>query len=279
MRFFLGSLALDVPDVPEGVRIQQFDGVFLRPVLPVTEKATVRIIGSEVLTIPANAVPLSLYVKTWTERGAECRAYMNREECRYISRLDGNDVTVQVRKSYLDTFWAEFRPWFCIHLEELCLNNQALILHSASIEYRGGGVIFTAPSGTGKTTQTDLWHEHLKDVTDINGDRTLLQRTGEGWFACGFPLYGSVLRCEQKARPIKAIVIVRQGPENQVQELSPVERAALLYSECTIPSTERYASLAMDLLTDLVQTVRVVRYVCNMEPDAVTVLHRYLYGG
>lgn len=103
------------------------------------------------------------------------------------------------------------------------------------------------------------------------------KKTDKGYMACGFPLYGSVLRCEQKAKPIEAIVIIRQGKKNEVHELSLHEKVSLIYSECTLPNIESYVSMAMDLVIDLVQNVKIILYYCNMEKEAVEILYRYLY--
>ncbi len=277
MQFFIGSLALELPDLQENTRLQQFDAVFLRPVLSVAKQVMVQFQPVTAVKIPTEAIQIDNNLKAWEEPGRMCRAYRNRVGWSCVSRRAGDTVVIQVAETHLEEFQKAFRPWFHVHLEEYCLENQAVILHSASIEYQGKGILFTAPSGTGKTTQTDLWHQYLEGVTDINADRTLLQKTEQGWLACGFPLYGGVLRCEQKAKPIEAIVILRQGKENRVEELSPAEKVSLLYSESTVSSTREYVSLAFNLLSDLIQEVRVIRYVCNMEEGAVRVLHRYLY--
>jgi hypothetical protein len=65
---------------------------------------------------------------------------------------------------------------------------------SASIIWQGKAILFTAPSGTGKTTQTDLWHCFREGVEDLNADWTLLQKTADGWYGCGFPVFGSTGR-------------------------------------------------------------------------------------
>lgn len=131
---------------------------------------------------------------------------------------------------------------------------------------------------TGKTIQTDLWHTYREGVTDINGDRMVLQWTEKGWYACGFPIYGGVIRCEQKAKPVKAVVIIRQGETDRIQELSTAEKVALLYSQMTVPTADGDCVLkAMDLIEELVSQVKVALLFCTMEESAVRVLHQYLY--
>lgn len=157
--------------------------------------------------------------------------------------------------------------------------NQALTLHSASIIYQGEAILFTAPSNTGKTTQTDLWHRYREGVSDLNGDRTVLQQTDDGWYACGFPIYGSLVRCAQAAVPIRAIVVIRQADTDTIRELSTTEKVLYLYSECTVmrayPEDVRDT---MNLLERMTAEVTVLKMDCTMERSAVDILHRYLYG-
>ncbi len=49
-------------------------------------------------------------------------------------------------------------------------------MHGAVVSWKQEGYIFTAPSGTGKTTHVRLWKEHLgPDVEIINGDKPVLE--------------------------------------------------------------------------------------------------------
>lgn len=202
-------------------------------------------------------------------------------DCELISyRKSCGNVELYVKNEWWKKNGRSFRPWFYMHMEELLIENHALLLHSASIIYRESAILFTAPSGTGKTTQTDLWHRYLKDVKDLNGDRTVIQYTGDRWYGCGFPVFGSTVRCQQEAAPLKAIIVVRRGTENIISELSPAKKALLLYSEITVPSFRKvYTEMAMQLIEKLVLEIPILLYSCTMDEDAVTILHQYLYGG
>lgn len=277
--FYIGTLEL-IFELESELKLSQLDGLFLHPVLSVSKQAAVRMLTEDALAFPEGEAYENESLKIWKNGQSEVRAYKSAGDWNCMSCLtpDGN-VTIRVKRSQWETFLRGFRPWFNIHLEELLLQNHALLLHSASIEYRGEGILFTAPSGTGKTTQTDLWHTYREGVTDINGDRTVLQWTEEGWYACGFPIYGGVVRCEQKAKPVKTVVIIRQGENDRIQEISAAKKAALLYSQMTVPVADGgYVVKAMDLIENLVNQVRVVLYFCTMKESAVQILHRYLYG-
>lgn len=277
-RFYIGSLELCYS---KGIfaTLQQYDGKFREKVLPVNQKVIIDIVEIEELPIPEYEGKNFGIGTVWQNNDCEIRLYSEYEEEPYLMSVKrNNQITIWAKKSGWLKHRYQFRPWFNIHLEQLLLQNNALILHSASIIVKGKAIIFTAPSGTGKTTQTNLWHKYMDKVEDLNGDRTLLQKMGQKWFACGFPLYGGVLRCEQKAVPIAGIVIIRQGKEDKVKELSIIKKVSLLYSEITVPAIESFAvNRVMDLVEDLVKNITVIQLDCTMKKDAVTVLKQRLF--
>lgn len=268
--------------------IRQWKERFTYPVLPAPYEKEIQIHIVDHLPSPGgmeHRVPGMVIYETDTE---EWRIY-GISEREAVEDFIPEIVSCYSHHDQVDVFinqdwWKEnhkrFCPWFYIHLEELLLENQALILHSASITHKDHALLFTAPGGTGKTTQTDLWHRYLEDVEDLNGDRTLLQCTPNGWYACGFPICGSSGRCEQKTTPIRAVIILRQGTEDKIYELSPAQKTALLYSEVTVPHFQRTSiERTLELLEDFIREIPVFLYSCTMQESAVTTLHHYLYGG
>ncbi len=218
----------------------------------------------------------------WRDANGEHRLYRDGDRAPMLASclsVAGDWVQIDALRNAREQILKDFRPWFQIHLERLLLWNSALVLHSASIIYQGEAILFTAPSGTGKTTQTDLWHQFREGVSDLNGDRTVLQRTEKGWYGCGFPIYGGTVRCTQASAPIRAIVVIRQADTDAIRELSAMEKVLYLYSECTVMrSYSEDVKDAMNLLETLAAELTVIKMDCTMKRSAVDVLHRYLYG-
>lgn len=274
-RFYIGSLELCYPQGMPGP-LQLLDSRFRTRILPVTSSATVEIQPTDSIALPKSRPVDCLDWIEWNEPGRQTRFYKDPQPY-LISTREGSHVTIRAEKTCWEKRKEEFRPWFNVHMENLLLENQALILHSASIIVDGRAIAFSAPSGTGKTTQTDLWHKYAQNVEDLNGDRTLLQKTENGWLACGFPVYGSVKRCEQRAVPIEAIVVTRRGPVDWVRELSAAQKMGYLYTQITVPSgTPESAGQAMNLVEDFIRNNRVIMLECTMERSAVDVLREYL---
>ena len=169
--------------------------------------------------------------------------------------------------------------WSLLHLENHLLDTGGLILHCCYLMQGGEAILFTAPSGIGKTTQGKLW-EQIYGAEIINGDRAVLQRDPEGWLAMGYPFHGSAPECRNESYPVKAIAIVQQAEGDWVEEVSPAEAAILLYEGITVNVWDKEKSMqALDLLQELIADVPIVRLHCTMGESAAKTLHNYLYGG
>lgn len=168
------------------------------------------------------------------------------------------------------------RIWNLIHMEALLLQADALILHCSYLLYDGKAILFSAPSGTGKTTQAKLW-EKLYPAKIINGDKAILQKKDGTWYACGYPFHGSADECLNEQYPIGTVVVVRQSPEDRIEPMGPMQRLQALYSETTVNVWNRAAvDRTLDLIGDLAASVEVVRQHCTMRDEACRTLHRYL---
>lgn len=165
-----------------------------------------------------------------------------------------------------------------LNLEKHLLKHEALVLHSSFIEYEGKAILFTAPSGTGKSTQANLWKKY-EGTEIINGDRSIVHRTAPGVFQMhGLPFCGSSQIHVNKEMPLGAIVFIEQHPTNIVEPMSPAHAFGKLYREMSINSWNREAvEKGMQVIENLVASIPMVHLKCNMEQDAVNTLKNYLH--
>lgn len=158
-------------------------------------------------------------------------------------------------------------------LEKVLIDYEAFILHSSFIKYNGDGILFTAPSGTGKSTQANLWKKYMKSEI-INGDRTVLRKRNNKWYGYGFPYSGSSEFCKNDNAKIKAIVILEQSSTNSIRRCSLNESTKRILGEITVNYWNRnFVNKVIDLLLDLIQNVDVYVLSCRKDEGAVTILH------
>lgn len=161
-------------------------------------------------------------------------------------------------------------------LEKVVLRKEQLILHSAYMCRDGKAVLFSAPSETGKSTQANLW-EKYRGTRTINGDRSLLVKEADGWYAHGWAICGSSEICHNEAYPIQTIVMLHQAKENEIQRLGVLDAVKKLMSQITINMwNSEFQMQALDLIQDIVMNVPVYELGCNISEDAVKCLEQVL---
>lgn len=223
------------------------------------------------------------FARIWKQKGEEIRAFdasfYPGHPAYAVTRRRGEELRIAFTDNINILNNPNMQLWNLLQLENFLLETEGIVLHCCYTMYREEAILFTAPSGTGKTTQANIWKKCYGSQI-INGDKCLLQRHEAQWQAWGFPLHGSAQECENQRYPIRTIAVVRQDKTDWVEEVNPARRLGLLYSECTVNSWDQErVQMALELLTDLVMKVNVVIIHCTMEDNAAHVLHEYLYGG
>ena len=169
-------------------------------------------------------------------------------------------------------------PFFCsfFSLEKKLLEKDALVLHCSYMQYKDYAILFSAPSGTGKTTQATLWEEY-KGSHVVNGDKGLLMKDDGVWTAHGWPVCGSSGVCHNKNVPIKCVVMLSQEKENKIEKLSPIAAFKEAYSQLTVNRWDKSSVLkSMDLLQDLIDNVPFYHLGCTISKEAVETLEKVL---
>lgn len=107
-------------------------------------------------------------------------------------------------------------------------------LHSASFLYKEKAWLFSGPSGTGKSTHTNLWHE-LYNVPLLNGDLNVIGIENGVPMAYGLPWCGTSEISTKKNYPLGGIVFLKQAHENHVFTPASPEKAFMLMQRLISP--------------------------------------------
>ena len=150
-----------------------------------------------------------------------------------------------------------------------------VVLHSSYIiTQRGEAMLFSAPSGTGKSTQAELWRQY-RNGNVVNGDRALLMQKEGRFTAMGWPVCGTSGICENKELPVGAIVLLSQAKQNGVVRKKAAEAFVSLYGEITVNRWNKESLLQMiKQLEELLQTVPVYHLKCDISQLAVECLYQ-----
>lgn len=152
------------------------------------------------------------------------------------------------------------------------VRRQMLQLHCATIDDDGRGILFLGPSGIGKTTQAERWAQYRGSAI-INGDIGFVQRTPAGYTAWGTPWHGSSPYCLNASVPVKALVVLKQAPQNALRELTGFEKVREVSGSVFYPTwLEDGMELCTDTLNHLLSDLPVYRLDNRADEDAVRLL-------
>lgn len=156
------------------------------------------------------------------------------------------------------------------------VRRQMLQLHCATIDDGGRGLLFLGPSGIGKTTQAERWAE-FRGASIINGDVGFVQRTEREYIAWGTPWHGSSPYCLNASVPVKALVVLKQAPENRLRELTGFEKVTEVSGSVFYPTwLEDGMELCTDTLNHLLTDLPVYRLDNRADRESVEILAKEL---
>lgn len=145
-------------------------------------------------------------------------------------------------------------------------------LHSASILYRGKAWLFSGPSGTGKSTHTNLWRE-LFHTPVINGDLNLITLDGETAMVYGLPWCGTSGISDAKTYPLGGIILLRQAPFSRVDAPEEHEKALLIMQRLISPSwTKGMLERNLEFTEKLVQKIYVGKLNCTKDNESAEMM-------
>lgn len=193
-----------------------------------------------------------------------------------IKERDGNRITISLAEDILPNLTCT-GVFAHAGLPFLFLEKEAFVLHASYILRDGRAVLFTAPSGVGKSTQATLWKEH-RGAEVVNGDRVLItSRQGE-FFANGIYMSGKSGQCQNITAPIDRVILLEQGESNELCAIRPHSLYLRIMCQCTYDiQSEIQCEQIGTLLSDLFARVPVHCYRCRNHPDSVDDLERLIW--
>lgn len=193
---------------------------------------------------------------------------LERERSAREDAAEGRSVR-QFPDSYLETL-AVYRQ-----IAERMTEYDTLLLHGSCVAVDGMGYLFTARSGTGKSTHTRLWRELLGErAVMINDDKPLIRAGADGTaMVYGTPWDGKHRLSTNTTVPLRAVCILERAAENAIRPIPAGEAYPMLLQQAYRPRDAAALAKTLTLLDRLAGTVRFWRLSCNMDPEAARVAY------
>ena len=214
---------------------------------------------------------------------AYCGAYLSEETPDFSITITPEDLAFEREKSIREAQLEGIpvQNFKNAHLETIAVQRKiteclferdTLLFHGSVVAVDGQAYLFTAKSGTGKSTHTRFWRETFGDrAVMVNDDKPFLQITDDGVLACGSPWNGKHGLGNNIRVPLKAICILERGEENQIQPISGKEATMVLFQQSNRPMDPRKLPLYLDLIDRLSRQTSLYRMYCNLDPKAAQI--------
>lgn len=209
-----------------------------------------------------------------------CHAYKTMDPPEIELRISLGDITLERERSARDDIRCgrQVKDWPDGYLETLAVYRKiaermpaynTFLFHGSCVAVDGIGYLFTAKSGTGKSTHSRLWRELLGDrAVMVNDDKPLIRLTEEGALIYGTPWDGKHHLNTNISVPLKAVCILERAEGNSIRPVSVREAYPMLLQQAYRPADAGKMRLTLKLIDRLASAVRLWRLGCNMDISA-----------
>lgn len=177
----------------------------------------------------------------------------NSPDCVLIASDDFKENTVYVREASVDRY-AEFALSNALMLLYTFYTSplDTLMVHASVVAHAGEAYMFLGRSGTGKSTHSRLWLEHIPGTYLLNDDNPVVRYIDGNTYIYGTPWSGKTPCYRNESLPLKAVVRLSQAPYNKITRFAPLQAFASLMPSC---SCMRWDSPSVSALHKTVEKV------------------------
>ena len=188
-----------------------------------------------------------------------------KERSRMSAEAEGREV-IKWSDAYLEKL-AVYRK-----IAEILPGLGGILYHGSVVAVDGKGYLFTAVSGTGKSTHTRLWREYLGErAVMINDDKPLICIKDGEVLVYGTPWDGKHHLSMNASVPLVSIVDLERGEKNHIEKADPMAIYPLLLQQMYRPKDPAALAQSLKILDQLMKQVHFYRLKCNMDIEAAKV--------
>ncbi|MBQ2927267.1 MAG: hypothetical protein IJD98_01705 [Oscillospiraceae bacterium] len=219
-----------------------------------------------------------------------CRCYLTEEEPGYFVKTCREDLDFEQRQAreeaILEGF--RFRDFPDPYLErtaiqrkiaQLLFVHNVLVFHGSVVAVDGNGYLFTAKSGTGKSTHTRLWRQVFGErAVMVNDDKPFLRLAETGVLVCGSPWSGKHGLDTNISVPLKAICLLERGTENRIRRIDARDALFMLLQQSSRPQDPGLMPKYLELVDDVARKTAFWKMQCTVDPQAAVVAYEAMSG-
>lgn len=211
-----------------------------------------------------------------------CSAYLTDESVDYTVTIKQNDIDYEFefskkekeRNEELDIcLKSEYLEKLAVYrkIADKMIDYNTILFHGSAIAVDGVAYLFTAKSGTGKSTHTRLWREYLGErAVMVNDDKPLIKIEDE-ILVCGTPYNGKHKLGNNISVPLKSICILTRAKENYIEKITKQQAYTMILQQTHRPKDLEKMKKTLELVDKLIDNVDLYLLGCNMDISAAKI--------
>lgn len=207
----------------------------------------------------------------------QAKAYESREDAPadIVLKCDVAQI-MELNPQLTDPDIAEYMGTGAIFAREL-LKFDGTFLHSSAVVLDGKAYLFSAPSGTGKSTHTEKWCR-LFGARYLNDDKPALRLVDGIWMAYGTPWSGKHDLSSNEGVPVGGVAVLSRGDENTITRMQPAQAMPWIMSQTTFRLGREDMDKQLVLMDCFLRQVPIWQLSCRNE-DAAAIVSRNAMAG
>jgi len=162
---------------------------------------------------------------------------------------------------------------------ELLMHYSGMYIHGAAVLYKGKTYLFTAPSGTGKSTHVALWKQLLGEgAVILNGDKPFIRLEDGQLLVYGGPWRGKEGWGENRSAPLGGIFVLRRGETDRVERIDDFDALNELLAATIYPEDAQTTEKLVELVGCIIESVPIRVLYCTKNLSAAGTAVQFIEG-
>ena len=219
---------------------------------------------------------IEMNVSGRTQQQAKAYETQSGEPVDFVLECDIPQI-MELNPEITDPDIAEYMGTGAIFARELLKFNGSF-LHSSAVVLDGKAYLFSAPSGTGKSTHAEKWCR-LFGARYLNDDKPALRLVDGAWMAYGTPWSGKHDLSSNEGVPIGGVAVLSRGDENAITRMQPAQAMPWIMSQTTFRLGRQDMEKQLELMDSFLRNVPIWQLRCRNEDAAAFVSRDAMVAG
>lgn len=173
--------------------------------------------------------------------------------------------------------WIKYAMWVAFTLP--AANRKILPIHASAIVKDSKAILFLGESGTGKSTHSRLWLQHIGNSYLLNDDSPMLRLMDNMILIYGSPWSGKVHCYKQEAAPLKAMARINRYPENKISCSNKLASIGAIQPSFPpfLAYDWRYSGIMIRMIDRIVRDIPIYELKCRPDKQAAETAYAKIY--